>query len=95
MKTSSPHLADEHMNLYEWSGGVAYFGLPAETRRPHRWHASYGMLAVLTSLLLLNGCDSQEAAPRADDAIRHPVDSMAPNPDTPSETPADDAAQKP
>jgi|GEM_PF-3579300 len=69
MKKPAPHLADEHMNLYEWSGGLASFGSSAETRRPRRWHASYGVLAVMTSLLILSGCDRQNPAETAGEPI--------------------------
>jgi hypothetical protein len=57
------HLNDEHMQLYEWSGAGSgiIFGMPAKSRRTHPWHASYAVLAVLTSLLILNGCDSDTA----------------------------------
>jgi len=53
------HLDDEHMRLYEWSGagtGMAT-GIPERSKRTHAWHASYGVLALLTSLLTLDGCD--------------------------------------
>lgn len=77
MTSSAPHLADEHMNLYEWSGGVATFGVAAESRHPRRWHASNGTLAVLASLLILNGCASlssaEKTAPPADNASASPA----------------------
>ncbi|HQT01213.1 MAG: hypothetical protein B7Y26_02820 [Hydrogenophilales bacterium 16-64-46] len=69
MKPIAPHLADEHMNLYEWNGGTAQFGLPAETPRAARWHLPFGVLAVLTSLLVLNGCDRQGPAEAAGEKI--------------------------
>jgi len=53
-----PHLNDEHMQLYEWSGagtGMRHT-LPTGSKRDHPWHASYGVLAALTTLLILNGC---------------------------------------
>ncbi len=84
MKKPAPHLADEHMNLYEWCGGVASFGLPVETRRPRRWHASYGALAVLTSLLVLNGCDRQGPLDQTGDQVGQPADTAPPPPSTPS-----------
>lgn len=58
------HLDDEHMRLYEWSGagtGMPH-RLPTGSKRSHAWHASYGVLAVLTSLLVLYGGDGQAAA---------------------------------
>lgn len=51
------HLNDEHMQLYEWSGagtGMPH-SVPAGARRSHPWHASYAVLAVLTTLLILDG----------------------------------------
>jgi hypothetical protein len=58
------HLNDEHMRLYEWSGagtGMAHT-LPTRSRRGHPWQASHAVLALLTSLLILNGCDSLRPA---------------------------------
>ena len=69
---------DEHMALYEWCGaGTNGNGLvPAEMKRSHSWHASYGVLGVLTSLLLLAGCDGgrPDATSEAgiDQAVRTP-----------------------
>jgi len=60
-----PHyLNDEHMKLYEWSGaGTGFaFSLPDKSKRTHPWHASYAVLAALTSLLVLNGCISNPSA---------------------------------
>jgi hypothetical protein len=100
MKNPTPHLADEHMNLYEWSGGVASFGLPVETRRPRRWHASYGALAALTSLLVLNGCDRQEPTGQPEEQIQQPAavpgvpPDVTPRPET-STPPASDGMSKP
>jgi hypothetical protein len=70
MRTTS-HLNDEHMQLYEWSGtvtGIA-FSLPARSKRSHPWHASSAVLGVLTSLLILNGCDNQGPAERAGERV--------------------------
>lgn len=71
MKTTSKHLNDEHMQMYEWSGlgAVATGALPAGAKRTHAWHASYGVLAVLTTLLILNGCDTQTAAEQASEQV--------------------------
>lgn len=71
MKTTNTHLNDEHMQMYEWSGlgaGAAGAG-PAGSKRSHSWHASYGVLAVLTTFLILNGCDKQTAAGQASEQI--------------------------
>jgi hypothetical protein len=71
MHQTNQHLNDEHMRLYEWSGigTVMACNLPTGSKRTHAWHASYGVLAVLTSLLILNGCDSQASAEQAGDLI--------------------------
>lgn len=71
MKTASKHLNDEHMQMYEWSGlgAVAAAAAPAGSKRTHAWHASYGVLAVLTTLLILNGCDKQTAAEQASEQV--------------------------
>jgi hypothetical protein len=65
------HLNDEHMRLYEWSGlgALTAAALPDRSKRAHAWHASYGVLAVLTSLLILNGCDQQTAAEQASEQV--------------------------
>jgi hypothetical protein len=63
---------DEHMALYEWCGaGTGGAGLPppAESKRSHPWHASYGVLTVLTSLLLMYGCDDPSPAGQAGDTV--------------------------
>lgn len=76
MKQASKHLNDEHMQMYEWSGlgAVATGALPADSKRTHAWHASYGVLAVLTTLLILNGCDSQTAAEQKSEQVGQAAD---------------------
>ncbi len=72
------HLDDEHMRLYEWSGagtGMPH-ALPIGTKRSHPWHASYGVLAVLTSLLILNGCDRKGPAEQAGEQVDQAVQDM-------------------
>ena len=54
------YLNDEHMRMYEWNG--AGTGIATRAMAKPRWHVSYAVLAVLTSLLILNGCDTQETA---------------------------------
>lgn len=60
------HLDDEHMRLYEWNGaGPGIVGpLTTRSKRSHPWHASYGVLAVLTTLLIL-GCDNKDRVGQA------------------------------
>lgn len=69
MTTSHCHLDDEHMRFYEWSGAAGDAVLPAARRRRHPWHASYAVLALLTSLLILQGCDNKGPAERAGEDI--------------------------
>jgi cytoskeletal protein RodZ len=75
MKANERHLNDEHMRLYEWNGlgTPVAVALPERSKRTHAWHASYGVLAVLTSLLILNGCDRQRAAEQASEQIGQAV----------------------
>ncbi len=78
MHQTMQHLNDEHMRLYEWSGAGAGTMLsgasPESTKRTHAWHASYGVLTLLTSLLALNGCDNtapvEQASKQVDQAAR-------------------------
>ena len=69
MHKTMPHLNDEHLQLYEWSGTGIGISIPAKSKRTHPWHASYGVLALLTSLLILNGCDNQGPAEQASEQI--------------------------
>ena len=71
MKTVTKHLNDEHMQMYEWSGldGQTAVLLPARSKRTHAWHASYSVLAALTTLLILNGCDAQRTAEQASEQV--------------------------
>ncbi|MBU1394637.1 MAG: hypothetical protein KKE84_00650 [Gammaproteobacteria bacterium] len=62
MHKTMPHLNDEPMHLHEWTG-------PAKSKRAHPWQASYAVLAVLTSLLVLNGCDNQDSAEQASEQV--------------------------
>jgi len=71
MRKTSQHLNDEHMRLYEWSGagpGIT-LNLPARSKRSHPWHASNAVLAVMTTLLILNGCDSKASSAGATSGV--------------------------
>lgn len=98
MRKTPSYLKDEHMKLYEWSGagtGIV-FNLPAKSKRTHPWHASYAVLASLTSLLILNGCDKQTTAEQASEQVGQAVEDMKPQPlyqdAAPLPTPAEAAA---
>lgn len=74
MHKPTQHLNDEHMRLYEWSGAGMQIAFPAKSKRTHPWHASYGVLALLTSLLALNACDNtgptEQAGEQLDQAVK-------------------------
>lgn len=80
MYQTTQHLNDEHMQLYEWSGagaGTRLLGTtPRKSKRTHAWHASYGVLALLTSLLALNGCDSKGPVEQAGEQVDQAVKDM-------------------
>jgi hypothetical protein len=74
MQTSQKYLNDEHMRLYEWNAAGNGTVIPAKSKRSHSWQASYAVLAVLTSLLILNGCNNKASAER--DTNQAAVDTM-------------------
>ena len=78
MYPTMKHLDDEHMRLYEWSGAGAgmVIGIPERSKRTHAWHASYGVLALLTSLLALNGCDRKDLTERAGEQVDQAIQDM-------------------
>ena len=68
MPSSIQYLNDEHMRLYKWSGagtGAGCGAIPQKSKRTHSWHASYAVLAIMTTLLLLNGCDNKGPTEKA------------------------------
>jgi hypothetical protein len=71
----SRHLDDEHMRLYEWCGAGTGMNhpLPSKSKRSHPWHASYSVLSLLTTLLILGGCDSKGPAERAGEQVDQAV----------------------
>lgn len=54
----------------------------ARSKRSHPWHASYSVLAVLTSMLILNGYENKGPAEQAGT----PFDQAAPKPKEDTET---------
>jgi hypothetical protein len=71
MSKTQHYLNDEHMQMVEWSGAITGITslTPAKSKRTHSWHASYSVLAVLTTLLILNGCDKKSPAERAGEQV--------------------------
>lgn len=96
MHKTMPHLNDEHMQMYEWSGkGTEIaFSMPAKSKRAHPWHASYAVLAVLTSLLILNGCDKQDPAERAGEQMDRSVQDVKKEANTLFDEPATKSAPR-
>lgn len=79
MKMSIKHLNDEHMRMYEWSRlGPHAAESSARPRRAHPWHASYSVLAALTTLLILNGCDTQTAAEQGSEQVGQATEASPP-----------------
>jgi hypothetical protein len=74
MQTTQQYLNDEHMRLYEWNAAGNGTVIPARSKRSHSWQASYAVLAVLTSLLILNGCNNKASAER--DTSQAAMDAM-------------------
>jgi len=72
MHSSIQYLNDEHMRLYKWSGAGTgpSCAIPQRSKRTHAWHASYAVLAVMTTCLLLNGCDKKGPAEQAETASK-------------------------
>lgn len=71
MRKTTRHLNDEHMRLYEWCGAGDGTGcaIPPRSKRTHPWHASYSVLAVMTSVLILNGCDKKDPVEQAGEPV--------------------------
>lgn len=106
MSKTRQTLNDEPMQMLEWCGTLTGIARPAPTRskRTHAWHASCSVLAVLTSMLILNGCDSKnpvdqaaqemkkDVGPLYDDATVVPE--IAPDP-TPEPVGTQDGANEP
>lgn len=66
---------DGPMQLLEWCGTPTGIARPAPTRskRTHAWHASCSVLAVLASVLILNGCDSKDPVDQAAQEMKKDV----------------------
>lgn len=78
MYPTMKHLDDEHMRLYEWSGAGAGMAiiLPDKPKRGRVWHVSYALLALLASLLALNGCDRKDLTERAGEQVDQAIQDM-------------------
>jgi hypothetical protein len=64
---SALHDQDEHMTHYEWCGAGTGGAVapPQREQRADSWHASYAVLALLTTLLLVQVGGSKAAAEAA------------------------------
>ncbi|MDP1535459.1 MAG: hypothetical protein Q8L92_17920, partial [Rubrivivax sp.] len=85
----------EHMRFYEWSGASNSAMLPAARRRRHPWHASSAVLALLTSLLIVQGCDRKGPAERAGENVDRAMQGLrnAPGPAQEAGRTLDDARE--
>jgi len=90
------HLDDERMRFYEWSGIAGDAVLQVARKRRHPWHASPAVLALLTSLLIMQGCGNKEPAERADEDIDRALQDRrnAPGPAQESGRAFDDTGEK-
>lgn len=75
-------------------------GATRRSKRTHTWHASYAVLALMTSLLLVSGCDkkdtAEQAAPPADKAVQTtPENAPAPSAGYPADPATTDPAMTP
>ncbi|HEY9097795.1 MAG TPA: hypothetical protein VIN38_02895 [Thiobacillus sp.] len=64
-----------HPTIQRFAGATAVCA-PRKSKRTHAWHASYAVLAVLTTLLMLNGCDKQGPAEQAGSQVDQTVKDM-------------------
>ena len=62
--------------IQHFAGATTACDLPSKPKRTHAWHASYTVLAVLTTLLMLNGCDKQGPAEQAGSQVDQAVKDM-------------------
>lgn len=70
-----------YLKRYPWRDAEAE-PVPQRTKRMHSWRASGAVLAILTTVLLLNGCEKKGAAEQAgaqvDEAARSMNDAADP-----------------
>lgn len=67
MRKTPQALDDEHMQLYEWCGAGAgtVCDIPAQSTRTYPWHAACSVLALMSGLLTLAGCNTPSPAEQA------------------------------
>ena len=67
MRKTPQYLNDEHMQLYEWCGAGAgtVCDIPAQSKRTISRCTACGVLALMGSLLILSGCNTQSPAEQA------------------------------
>jgi hypothetical protein len=71
MRKTTQHLDDEHMRLYEWSGAGMGCNVPPQSKCTRPWNAASGVLAVMTGLLILGGCNAtRQAETASEQAVR-------------------------
>ena len=67
MRKTTQYLNDEHMQLYQWCGAGAgtICDIPAPSKRSTSRLTACGVLALMGSLLILSGCNTQNPAEQA------------------------------
>ncbi|MFP5419179.1 MAG: hypothetical protein ACLGHA_08490 [Gammaproteobacteria bacterium] len=83
MQTRNDHSIDDcPSTLRPFAGVTDTAHAPARrSKRTHSWHASYAVLAVMTSLLLVSGCEKKDAAgPGGTDPTTQTAPESAPPP---------------
>lgn len=77
MSKTRQTLSDEPMRMLEWCRTLTSIeATPAQSKRMHAWHAACSVLAVLTGMLILNGCDSKNPSEQANEQIDQAAQEM-------------------
>lgn len=71
-------------NYVNSDGTTTRYTLPIKSKRTHAGHASYAVLALMTSLLLLSGCNNKGPAEQAGSEVDKAVQDMQENMPAPS-----------
>lgn len=80
MSKTRQTLSDECMQMLEWCGTLTGIeATPAPSKRAHAWHAACGVLAVLTGMLILNGCDSKDPVDQAAQEMKQEAGPLSDN----------------
>lgn len=85
-------------NYVNSDGTTTRYTTPLKSKRTHAWHASYAVLALMTSLLALSGCNkepAEQAGSEVDKAVQNMQESMpAPSAGIPESNPVEDSVNQ-